>query len=70
MPLANKYAYYLAAIDDRNRKLGTDDKRPQYFTADMLDKPLQKTVAGEVLDSMGILMVCCRRHMLTHVEVD
>ena len=68
-PIANKYAYYKAMVDDRTHAQGNNDRTTQYFTSDMLDKPLKKTIAGTVLDEMGIDSVCCRRHMLTHVEI-
>lgn len=71
-PIADKYAYYKAMVDDRTHaQEGKNSKHSiHYFTADLLDKPLQKSIAGTVLDEMGIDSVCCRRHMLTHVDVD
>jgi DNA-directed RNA polymerase I, II, and III subunit RPABC5 len=29
----------------------------------------QKTPEGEVLDELGLSKMCCRRHMLTHVDI-
>ena len=31
---------------------------------------LDKTSEGEVLDTLGLFNPCCRRHMLTHVDVE
>jgi DNA-directed RNA polymerase I, II, and III subunit RPABC5 len=31
---------------------------------------MDKTVEGEVLDSLGLNKYCCRRHMLTHVDIE
>jgi len=31
---------------------------------------VEKTPEGEMLDQLGLNNVCCRRHMLTHVDVE
>ena len=31
---------------------------------------IEKTVEGHVLDELGLNKICCRRHMLTHVDLD
>jgi DNA-directed RNA polymerase subunit N (RpoN/RPB10) len=30
----------------------------------------EKTAEGEVLDKLQITKMCCRRHLLTHVEIE
>lgn len=30
----------------------------------------EKTAEGEVLDNLQIHKMCCRRHLLTHVEIE
>ena len=30
----------------------------------------EKTPEGEVLDELNLTKMCCRRHMLTHVDVE
>jgi DNA-directed RNA polymerase subunit N (RpoN/RPB10) len=30
----------------------------------------EKTAEGEVLDNLQIKKMCCRRHILTHVEIE
>ena len=30
----------------------------------------EKTPEGEVLDELNLTKMCCRRHMLTHVDID
>ena len=29
-----------------------------------------KTIEGRVMDELGLTKICCRRHMLTHVDLD
>ena len=38
----------------------------QYLTKDMVDK----TPEGIVLDTLKLNKMCCRRHMLTHVDIE
>lgn len=42
--------------------------KPMYLTVDMLDKPLEKSLAGKILDELKIVKPCCRRHMITYVD--
>ena len=37
-----------------------------YLTKDFIDK----TPEGIVLDNLGLNKPCCRRHMLTHVDIE
>jgi DNA-directed RNA polymerase subunit N (RpoN/RPB10) len=30
----------------------------------------EKTIEGTILDDLGLTKVCCRRHMLTHVDIE
>jgi DNA-directed RNA polymerase I, II, and III subunit RPABC5 len=36
-----------------------------YLTAEYIDK----TPEGEVMDALKLTKMCCRRHMLTHVDI-
>ncbi|NBP58859.1 hypothetical protein EBU71_20405 [bacterium] len=31
---------------------------------------MDKTPEGEVLDDLGMNKMCCRRHFLTHVDIE
>jgi DNA-directed RNA polymerase I, II, and III subunit RPABC5 len=33
-------------------------------------KNIEKTAEGIVLDELGLYDPCCRRHMLTHVDIE
>jgi len=37
-----------------------------YLTQAMKDK----TPEGEVMDQLGLRRMCCRRHILTHVDIE
>lgn len=59
--LANKYQYFKRTTKERK---GTEDKNV-YLTMENMNKSIE----GVVLDEIGIKKMCCRRHMLTHVDV-
>jgi DNA-directed RNA polymerase I, II, and III subunit RPABC5 len=64
--LADKYRYY--CVEVRKRKMTRDlhVEKVIYLTQEFS----QKTPEGEVLDELGLKKMCCRRHMLTHVDVE
>ena len=64
--LADKYRYYCEEVRKRkmNRDLVVD--KVVYLTKNYS----QKTAEGEVLDELLLKKMCCRRHMLTHVDIE
>lgn len=63
--LANKYHYYLKQVELMKKKNGENDEI-QYLDT---DTDIQKSVEGIILDKLNLTDVCCRRHMLTHVDI-
>lgn len=60
--IANKYPIYLELVAERK----TDKKdNIQYLDTDIIEK----TIEGKVLDELGFTDICCRRHILTHVDI-
>ena len=64
--LANKYRFYLAEVRKRKMTKGMDVEKVVYLTPTTVDK----TPEGEVLDLLNLNKMCCRRHMLTHVDIE
>jgi DNA-directed RNA polymerase subunit N (RpoN/RPB10) len=64
--LANKYRFYQDQVRKIKIQKGQDVEEVVYLTKENMDK----TPEGQVLDSLGLNNVCCRRHMLTHVDVE
>lgn len=62
--LANKYRYYLRKV--REGKKSEEQNKVIYLT----EAKMPKTQEGKVLDELGLKNVCCRRHMLTHVDIE
>ena len=63
--LANKYLYYLNEVTKQKINQNKENEEIQYFSEDYKDK----SVEGEVLDRLNLTKQCCRRHMLTHVDI-
>ena len=69
--IANKYRFYVEEV--RKKKLS---KKGNNESMD-IDKVLyltkefhEKTPEGEVLDELKMRKMCCRRHFLTHVDIE
>ena len=67
--LADKYRFYLEQV--RKKKLAKnsgkgDIDKVVYLTKDFNDK----TPEGETLDDLNLTRMCCRRHFLTHVDIE
>lgn len=64
--LADKYRFYLAEVRKKKLSNGLNIDKVVYLSIEKKDK----TPEGEVLDELGLHNVCCRRHMLTHVDIE
>jgi DNA-directed RNA polymerase I, II, and III subunit RPABC5 len=64
--IANKYRYYQDKVRERKISKGLNTESVSYLTK----KNTEKTAEGIVLDELKITNACCRRHMLTHVDIE
>ena len=64
--LADKYLYYVKEVRQRKIAKGEEVENVVYVTRENIEK----TTEGNVLDELGLTKICCRRHMLTHVDLD
>lgn len=64
--LANKYRFYLAQVRKYKMRDNKSVDKVEYLT----NTNMEKTAEGIVLDEMRLTNVCCRRHMLTHVDIE
>ena len=64
--LADKYRYYLEQVKAQKMKKGIAIDAMLYLTKENTEK----TPEGEVLDTLRLNKMCCRRHMLTHVDLE
>ena len=66
MVLADKYSYYLDEVRKLKLNKDIDVDKVMYLTKEYKEK----TPEGEVMDSLGLKKMCCRRHLLTHVDIE
>jgi DNA-directed RNA polymerase subunit N (RpoN/RPB10) len=64
--LADKYRFYQAEVRRIKISKGLNVDKVVYLTKDNIEK----TPEGQVLDDLVLKNVCCRRHMLTHVDIE
>jgi DNA-directed RNA polymerase I, II, and III subunit RPABC5 len=64
--LANKYRHYLTEVRKKKLAKGLQVDRVIYLTKDNIEKSAE----GEVLDDLRLFNMCCRRHFLTHVDIE
>ena len=64
--LANKWNYYVREVRKEKLKADIDLEKVVYLTG----ANIEKTIEGKILDNMGLHKMCCRRHMLTNVDLE
>jgi DNA-directed RNA polymerase subunit N len=63
--LGDKYRFYVREV----RKIKSNDdnfSKVAYLT----QSTMEKTPEGKILDTLNLTKLCCRRHMLTHVDIE
>ena len=64
--LGNKYRYYQQEVRRIKSEQGLDVDDVIYLSTENKDK----TPEGDLLDKLKLDKMCCRRHMLTHVDIE
>jgi len=63
--LADKYMFYQKTVAEMKLKNKEELAEIKYLNSNNI----QKTAEGKVMDDLGLTRMCCRRHMLTHVDI-
>ena len=63
--LADKYMYYLSEVKKQKLANNEDLDEVIYLTK----SNTTKSAEGRVLDKLNLNKMCCRRHMLAHVDI-
>ena len=64
--LADKYIYYQSQVRELKLSNSMDVDKVVYLT----QENIKKTPEGIVMDNLGLNKMCCRRHMLSHVDIE
>jgi DNA-directed RNA polymerase subunit N (RpoN/RPB10) len=65
--LANKYRYFLEQVRKRKMESGQQINKVTYYSKNSDEK---ETPEAEVMNALKLRNVCCRRVMLTHVDIE
>ncbi len=70
-PLASKYVSYVSQVEDIKMKDKSQDGCFAPRTTEYLKDPkdISKSAEAQVMDKLELYKMCCRRHMLTHVDI-
>ena len=61
--IADKWDLYLKLLQS------DPDIHKQSETINVRSDKIEKTIEGKVMDNLGLKRYCCRRHILTHVDL-
>lgn len=64
--LGDKYRYYQKEVRKMKHDQGATVNRVKYLTTEFAEK----TPEGEIMDKLNLNKICCRRHILTHVDIE
>ena len=64
--LGDKYLWYLKEV--RKIKLQNNESLEDVVYLD--ETNIKKSAEAKVLDKLHLTKMCCRRHMLTHVDIE
>ena len=71
MVIADKYRFYVEEVRKKKLSKKGNDKSIDIDKIIYLTKEFhEKTPEGEVLDELNMTKMCCRRHFLTHVDIE
>jgi DNA-directed RNA polymerase subunit N (RpoN/RPB10) len=64
--LANKYDYFQNELNRKKLAMNTTED-PLIINVNAAD--IKKTIAGELMDELGLTRICCRKVMLTSINI-
>ena len=63
--IGSKYLHYLEEVAKKKKEAEMDPTNISYLS----EKRQDLSIEGEVLDKLTLTKQCCRRHLLTHVDI-
>jgi DNA-directed RNA polymerase subunit N (RpoN/RPB10) len=64
--LADKYEYYERELLRKKMALNKDEDP---LIININADEIKKTIAGEIMDELGLMRMCCRKVMLTSINI-
>ena len=63
--LGDKYLYYIKRVNELKMSNGMSVDEVVYLT----EENVKKTPEGKIMDELRLRKMCCRRHMLTNIDI-
>ena len=67
--IADKYEYYERELLRKKLALKKDGNDGDPLIININVQDIKKTIAGEILDELGLHRLCCRKVMLTSINI-
>ena len=67
--LGNKYNFFIQEVNRRKIKKGEKNQNNEITSMDLNSNQPKKCIEGEVLDYLGLVRMCCRTKMLSHIPL-
>ena len=64
--LADKYEYYQSELLRKKLAMNTTEDP---LVININGQEVAKTIAGEIMDELGLIRICCRKVMLTSINI-
>jgi DNA-directed RNA polymerase subunit N (RpoN/RPB10) len=64
--LADKYEYYESELLRKKLAMNTTEDP---LVININGQEVAKTIAGEIMDELGLIRICCRKVMLTSINI-
>ncbi len=65
--ISSKYETYLKRVREKKLAISADVNSPSIL--EINNNEIKKTPEGEVLDELGYTRYCCRKILLTHIDL-
>ena len=68
--IADKYRHFKVLAAKKKLGKSTTNTEDIIYLTKKTNAKTDKTAEGIALDELGLTDMCCRRHMLTHVDIE
>ena len=67
--IADKWDYYSKRVEETKKNVDVEEAKTKKKSDDENELAFYDKYHGKILDELGLTKLCCRRHMLGHVDL-
>lgn len=67
--IADKWDYYSKRVEETKKNVDVEEAKTKKKSGDENELAFYDKYHGKILDELGLTKLCCRRHMLGHVDL-